>query len=150
MSIFRSDQQVALNDLLVESEKTADHYRDSADFLEGLEVSEALRNIADQRDRLAERLREAIRSHGDLPSAPDEDRESVEKLFHRVHASLSQDEIRDILQQRLDGEKHFETIIQKDREAGWMKGIEDVVDDIQQHVESTKRQVQNLLQSYPL
>ncbi|MCW8193810.1 hypothetical protein F6455_03290 [Proteobacteria bacterium 005FR1] len=150
MSIFRTDQQVALNDLLVESEKTADHYRDSADFLEGLEVSAKLRAIADERDRLVQRLRQAIQSIGDLPKAPDEDRESVEKLFHRMHASMSRDEIRDILQQRLDGEDHFEAVIQRARDAGWTKGIEDVVAEIQQHVDATRSQVQSLCESYPL
>lgn len=149
MSIFRSDQQVALHDLLVTSEKSADHYRDSADFLAGLNVSEKLKTIADERDELAQHLTQAIQSLGDLPSAPDEDRESVEKLFHRVHASLSQDEIRDILRQRLDGEAHFEYLIRSAREAGWTKGIEDVVGEIEAHVEATKHKVQTLLDSYP-
>jgi uncharacterized protein (TIGR02284 family) len=147
MSIFRSDQQVALNDLLVASEKTADHYRDSADFLDGLEVSEGLRSIADERDALAQRLRDAIQSSGDLPSAPDEDRESVEQLFHRVHASLSHDEIRDVLQQRLEGEEHFESLLRDAREAGWTRGSEGLVREIETHIAATRQRVQGMFEA---
>lgn len=148
MSIFRSDEQVALNDLLMASEKTADHYRDSADFLHGLEVSKEMRSIADERDALAQRLREAIRSSGDLPSAPDEDRESVEKLYQRVHASFSHDEIRDVIQHRLEAEVHFEHIIWEARSAGWTRGIEDLVNEIEGHVAVTRKKVQRMFEAY--
>lgn len=148
MSLLRNDQQVALNDLLVESEKSADHYRDSADFLGSLPPSLELNRIAGEREQLSQELSEAVRASGDFPSVPDEDLESVEKLFHRVHASLSHDEMRDVLQLRLDAEEEFARQIEDARQHGLTAGHETLIGELQQHVQSSIARLRGMLQDF--
>lgn len=150
MTIVRNNQQLALNDLFVAGTKTADHYRDAADFLGSLPPSQVLRGIASERDKLVQRLEQAVRASEDLPSVPDEDRESVEKLFHRVHASLSDDQIKDILQQRLDAEEEFARIVTDIREAGWMENEPELLADVDQHIQSAKMKLRELMGNYPV
>lgn len=145
MNLIRNPQQLALNDLLVAIRASADHYRDAAAFVESWTASEDLGRIAGERDALVQRLEEAVRSAGDLPSVPDEDRESVEKLFHRLHASLSRDEIHDIMRQRLDAERQLAGLVSAIRESESVGDYRGLIDDIQQHVQAVSKHVEHLL-----
>lgn len=106
MTLLRSDAEVALNDLLVNCRKVAAQYRDSADHLEG-RTSSVLAQLAEEHDGASRRLEQAIYRHGDLPSGTNEDRETLEQLYHRVHARLSEDEEADLVQQLLQLEQAF-------------------------------------------
>lgn len=145
MNLFRNPQQLALNDILVAVRASADQYRDAADFVESRGASEELRRIANERDALVRRLEQAVRLAGDLPSVPDEDRESVEKLFHRLHASLSKDEIRDIMRQRLDTEYELARIVSAIRESGSVDDYLGLIEDVQRHVQVVITQLEQLL-----
>ncbi len=145
MNLIRNPQQLALNDMVVAMRASADHYRDAADFVESRAASEELGRIAGERDALVQRLKEAVRSAGDLPSVPDEDRESVEKFFHRLHASLSKDEVHDIMRQRLDAERELEHLASAIGESGSAGDYLGLMDDIQRHVQLVIRRVEHLL-----
>lgn len=105
MTLFRSEAQVALNDLLVACQKSVDHYRDTAAYLAGANASSMLLQLAEQRQSTCEQLEQAVRQQGDLPSVPDADRETIESLYHRVHASLAADDERAVLEQHLTSEQ---------------------------------------------
>jgi hypothetical protein len=148
MSLLRSEQQLVLNDVLVAFEKSVDHYRDAANFLSLVPPGETLRRIARERDRLVQRLIQAVHAAGDLPSVPDEDRESVEKLYHRLHAGLSRDEVKDVLQQRLEAERALGDTVAEARGAGWADNQAALLGDLERHVQAATARLQDLLQSH--
>ncbi|MEX1196912.1 MAG: hypothetical protein WEB57_03485 [Pseudohongiellaceae bacterium] len=104
MSIMRSEYQVALQDLHSRILESVDHYRDSARFVEEEGAARLFRGIADDREAFASRVAEVVRKAGDLPAAPDADRETGEQLIHRLHAWFSSDQTQDVIEQRLDAE----------------------------------------------
>ena len=112
MNLIRTQQQVALNDLLVATEKSADLLRDAAQFLDGTGMEHELAQLADRRDMVTRDLQQAIRALDDMPSAPDPDAESTEKLLHRISAIFSGEKSRETtLRQRLTTEEHLTTLL---------------------------------------
>lgn len=107
MSLLRTDKEVALNDLLVAARETADHYQAAAEYLNDPHVNPVLHDIIHERLEYIDRIEDAIRALGDLPSAPDPDRETGEMLIHHVTAALSPDSATEILEQRIKAEQHL-------------------------------------------
>lgn len=113
MNFIRTDQQVALNDLLVATEKSADLLRDAAHFLDGSQMEHELEQLAERRDMVTRDLQQAIRALDDMPSAPDPDGESAEKLLHRISAIFSGEKSRETtLRQRLATEDHLNALLE--------------------------------------
>lgn len=71
MSILRSEQQVALQQLYHLAQESIDHYQDSAEFVDDADVARLFTRIANERKPLVEQLAQVIRDTGDLPAAPD-------------------------------------------------------------------------------
>ena len=117
MNIIRTELQVALHDLHVAVQESADHYRDSAEFLDDEPVSQLLVEIADEREQLAQKFEQAIRATDDLPAAPDADRETGEQLIHRLRSLFSSDQTEDVLNQRLEAEDALAQMLTDAREA---------------------------------
>lgn len=105
MSILRSEQQVALQELHRMAQKSVDHFEDSAEFVEDEAAAQLFKRLASEREQLAQQLAQAIRDTGDLPAAPDADREAGEQLIHRLHAWFTADQTQDVLEQRLNAEQ---------------------------------------------
>ncbi|MBC53452.1 MAG: hypothetical protein CMQ34_06395 [Gammaproteobacteria bacterium] len=111
MGILRSAQQVALQELHQLAQESVDHYRDSAEFVDDSTAAQLFKRIADQRASLVANVAQAIRETGDLPAAPDADRETGEQLLHRLHAWFTADQTQDVLQQRLQAEEDLATAL---------------------------------------
>lgn len=107
MGILRSDQEVALNDLLVALRESVDHCNDAIELVDPSPLTPVLRDAALQRSQFIPRLEEAIRQLGDLPSVPDPDKESGEMLIHHVGAALSSDYENDLIEQRITSDQHL-------------------------------------------
>jgi hypothetical protein len=118
MNLLRTDKEVALNDLLVASRETADHYQDALEYLDDHPITPALRDIMQERLSVIERIEQAIRALGDLPSMPDPDRETGEMLLHHVTAALSSDSATEILEQRIKAERHLLALLQACNDVG--------------------------------
>ena len=118
MNLLRTDKEVALNDLLVASRESIDHYQDAVEYLDYDHVTPVLRMIMQERLGFIERIEQAIRALGDLPSVPDPDRETGEMLLHHITAALSSDTATQILEQRLKAERHLLELVQVCRAAG--------------------------------
>ncbi|HTF85509.1 MAG TPA: hypothetical protein VL987_13080 [Cellvibrio sp.] len=118
MNLLRTDKEVALNDLLVASRETADHYQDALEYLGDHSITSALRDIMQERLSVIERIEQAIRAMGDLPSMPDPDRETGEMLLHHVTAALSSDSATEILEQRIKAERHLLALLQACNDVG--------------------------------
>lgn len=146
MSIFRTDQQVALNELLVASQFTADHLQDSAEFLEESEVSAELQQLADLRQSLVERIEEVIRATGDLPSAADTDKETGESLLQRLRAAFAPNEIESVVQQRLQAESNLARLAQETREHGLAGQNEALLYELDGNIQMVSHRLKNLLE----
>ncbi len=118
MNLLRTDKEVALNDLLVASRETADHYQDALEYLDDHPITPALRDIMQARLSVIERIEQAIRALGDLPSMPDPDRETGKMLLHHVTAALSSDSATEILEQRIKAERHLLALLQACNDVG--------------------------------
>jgi predicted trehalose synthase len=112
MSVLRNDLQVALNDLHVALQESADHYRYAAELITEPLIGETFNTLAESRAQLAHKTAQAIRDNDDLPSVPDTDSETGEQLLQRLEAALSINEAADIVAQRLEGEVHLEQLLQ--------------------------------------
>lgn len=111
MGILRSEQQVALQQLYRLVQESIDHYQDSAEFVEDSNAAQLFTRIASEREPLAEQLAQAIRDTGDLPAAPDADKETGEQLLHRLRAWFTADQTRDVVEQRLQAEAELARVL---------------------------------------
>lgn len=118
MNLLRTDKEVALNDLLVASRETADHYQDALEYLGDHPITPTLRDIMQARLSMIERIEQAVRALGDLPSMPDPDRETGEMLLHHVTAALASDSATEILEQRIKAERHLLALLQACNDVG--------------------------------
>lgn len=142
MSLIRTDEEVALNDLLVASRESVDHYRDAADFLEDKKFTDVLRAIASQREPFIARFEQAIRAMGELPSVPDPDKETGTMLIHHAGALLSKDYSLDVIEQRLTAEEHLTVLTNNARAVGINARL---LEDFSTHLAQVNQQLRALL-----
>jgi len=148
MSIIRNDRQLALNDLVVAIKELADHYQDSADFLDDEATSSHLEKFAKQHLLLTTRLERAIRAEDDLPSVPDLDRETGSFLFEHISASLSADETIEVVEQRMQEEIELGELIEKAKDAGLGDTHEKLLIDLEENNRLILHSLRNLLKHH--
>ena len=141
MVFLRSDQEVALNDLLVALRESVDHYNDAIDLLEVSPLMPLLRNAATQRSQFIPRLEQVIRQSGDLPSVPDPDKESGEMLIHHVGAALSNDYEPEVIEQRIASDQQLAELIKEATASASDASITQLMDDIATHITQTLGQL---------
>lgn len=145
MNLIRTEQQVALNELLVAVEKSADHLRDAAAFLDEADIEHELIQLAERREQVAADLRTAIRASGDLPSAPDPDTESSEKLLHRISAFITGEKEQHTLQQRLNAEESLAELTDAVRQRDIGPELDGLIYEVKESIREVKLHLQNLL-----
>ncbi len=153
MTIFKTNKQVALQDLLVAVSESVDLYRDAAEFLENelLEntaICTALNAIAHEREYFIMPLEQLIRATGDLPASPDEDKETGRKWLSHLFASLSEDSARDIVNSRLEFEQQVQDILNQCRELGLEDEFGELLMSLSVNISWTKDQLQILLEKH--
>jgi uncharacterized protein (TIGR02284 family) len=87
--VLRDERQTALNDLEVAAREAADAYADAADWAGDAELARQFRELGRTRQRMADELAEHIRRLGDLPSAPDADRETLTQLWAHLRGAVT-------------------------------------------------------------
>lgn len=97
MSILRSDDQIALNDLIIACREAANGHRTAAELLSEDALAQRLEEIARDRDAMAERLAEIVIKADDVPDAPSAEKELLGSAAMRLKAVISEDEIRAVL-----------------------------------------------------
>lgn len=111
--MWRSEQEVALNDLEAATREAADFYADDTDALRSGPLAQLFADLAARRDRYASRLAELIRRGGDLPAVPDTDRETLLRLGKRLRAALAPDAVAEILADRIAAEEALYGLIER-------------------------------------
>lgn len=111
MNLLRTDLQTALQNLQVGVQESADNLRDLAEFIDDGAVAALFNRLADTRDTLVDGLAEAIRDAGDLPAAPNSEKEAGEHLIHRIRALFSADQTANLIEQCLEAETHLDQLL---------------------------------------
>jgi hypothetical protein len=137
MVFLRSDQEVALNDLLVALRESVDHYNDAIELVDPSPLTPLLREAAIQRSQFIPRLEDAIRQLGDLPSVPDPDKESGEMLIHHVGAALSNDYEPDVIEQRIASDQQLAQLVNDARKNTSEASFTQLMEDIATHITQT-------------
>lgn len=132
-----SDTEVALNELHVACRESVSHYQDAIKLVEQSEVANSFQAIANQRKSFFNRLTAAIRELGDLPSAPDPDKEAGEMIIHHLGAALSPDYSNEAVSQRITAEEHIKTLINNARASDINQTVTTLLDDLSIHVDET-------------
>lgn len=148
MSLLRTDQQVALNTALVAIETSADHYHAAAEHLQDSAVSEALRQIGDERNSLSEGFKTAIRNSGDLPPEPDPDRESLEQLAQQIGAAIASDHTAKVLEQRLAAEQKLAALVTDTRNVELDDASDALFVELFEHIHRVTERLQTLLKQH--
>jgi len=132
-----SDTEVALNELLVACRESVDHYQDAIKLVEQHEIATTFQSVANQRKLFCNRLEEAIRELGDLPSVPDPDKEVGEMIIHHLGAALSVDYTNDVLTQRITAEEHIMELIRNAGETNANEANKNLLRELSKHTEET-------------
>lgn len=144
MTLFRTDRQLALSDLLVATAELADRYQDAANFLEDEAASGTLEKFATQHQALTPRLEQAIRAEGDLPTAPDPDSEAGSIMLEHIGANLSADETVKVIERRITDEETLNELIQAARDAGLQDQYAELLKDLQENNRSILQSLREL------
>lgn len=148
MTFIRTEQQLALNELLVAAEKSADLLRDAAAFLDDDNTEHELVQLAERREMVVSALKRAIRALDDMPSAPDPDAESTEKLLHRISAFMAGDKSRQItLQKRLATEQQLGALVQQVQQRNLGETFDEVIYEFKESIREVTLHLQGLLGS---
>lgn len=142
MNFIRTDQQVALNNLLVAIRESIDHYHDAAGLLEEKAIRTLFGEISSERKSLAVRLEQAIRESGDLPTMPDPDKETGEILMHHLGAFLESQYADNILEQRIAAEEKIANLIVDGKAAGLDASHGALIAALAEHVAHTMDKLQ--------
>ncbi|MES2822791.1 MAG: DUF2383 domain-containing protein [Pseudomonadota bacterium] len=143
MNFFRTDGQAALNTLLVTTRETLDHYRDAMELVD-TKLAELFRDICGQRRSFVHRLETAVRASGTLPAVPDPDKEAAEMLLHHVAALIKSHYARDLLEQRIEGEKKLAALVIEAQTAELDSPPTTLLNDFAQHISDTDAKLQSL------
>lgn len=146
MTIIRTEQQVALHDLLVAAEKSEDLLRDAAVFLDDTRMEHELGQLADRRHGVVRDLRAAIVALNDMPSVPDPDAESAEKLLHHISALFTGERSRETtLRQRLAAEEQLGALLADVQQRNLGGQFGEVLYEVKESIREVTLHLQQLL-----
>ena len=146
MNLIRTEKQVAFNDLLVAAKKSADLLRDAAKFLDDEKMEHELEQLAERREMVARGLRKAVYSLDDMPSVPDPDAESTEKLLQRISAMITGEKSRETtLRQRLATEEHLGALVLDVRNRDLGEQFDAVLYEVNESIREVTLHLQALL-----
>ena len=89
--MLRTDQELALDEVTEAAKYAADQFEKLVGIPQGQTLSELIKDFEDIHRRHVSQLEETVRRMGNLPSAPDPDREAFSRLATRVKAALADD-----------------------------------------------------------
>ncbi|MCC5811704.1 MAG: DUF2383 domain-containing protein [Ectothiorhodospiraceae bacterium] len=87
--MLRDEATVALNELLVQCETNAEHFRYTADLIDEPEVRSLLAELANERDQLADALRQRMRQRDELPDTADSELGALQELGDTIASNLA-------------------------------------------------------------
>lgn len=148
MNIIRNEQQASLNALGIALQESVDHFQYAIDILEKSTETALMEELASNRQAFVERVDAALRELGELPGKPDDDRETVANLIHRLTALFASDGASKIIEQRLVAEQHLAGLAADARQSGVEGKTRELVDDVALHIQDATDQLQAALRHH--
>jgi hypothetical protein len=143
--MLRNEKQVALHDLLEALTTAARRYADDTDALEGDDpLAQRCRELALRREQLAAAVAAEMQRHGDLPTEPDTDRDTLSRLGSRLRAMLSGDEREAMIRERLGGEAELARLAQQASQLATEPGWRDLLEAVRREAEQAQLELQKL------
>jgi hypothetical protein len=144
--IILEDHVVALNDLLVACQRSANHLMRSAKLLEGQhDMASWFNGLYYRRHRQCDGIQAILRTINHLPKEPDPDREMIADLSLRAKTFLSDDEkvplIRKAMQMDSELAKHLDSALQLE----WLAEIRQRLDRFHLELKADKQSIENAL-----
>ncbi len=128
--MFRDEATVALNDLLVQCETNAEHFGHTADLLRDEPEAVTLRDLAEERRRLAASLRQLMERQDELPDTVDSERSALQGLGETIASHLADWGRTRVLEARLEDERRLRAAageaLKHVRDADYRKLIEQI------------------------
>lgn len=90
--MLRTEQQAALDDVIVMCLYAADRYQSAAQRASDRRLSEFFVTLAQERKQFAQRLTHVLVSIGSMPSQPDPDKETLDEVITRIKMAFAGDE----------------------------------------------------------
>lgn len=90
--MLRTEQQAALDDVIVMCLYAADRYQSAAQRASDRRLSEFFVTLAQERKQFAQRLTHVLVSIGSMPSQPDPDKETLDEVIARIKMTFAGDE----------------------------------------------------------
>lgn len=121
--MLMDEKTSCLSDLLVACREAADHYRMTAERAASDDALASLfRDHADDHERHADALADALREAGELPRVPDPEWEGLTELAHRLREAISADERATMLTECREAEDHLAQLLVSAGEQDWDDG----------------------------
>lgn len=143
MSIIRTDEQADALDILKLIIETADLYRAMGELLTEENVHHELFDIAKERESYIESFRDVVRQLGELPEAPDSDRELVEQLGGKVTQLFSADSTKAILEKCLKKDDVLAEVISNTRLDEHSAEFKNLLESLNHHLTTTRQRLSN-------
>lgn len=136
--MLRDERQIAIDEVVVACRESIDHYNDAAEHVDDDVLGLLFTKIAADRRRLARQLESCQRAAGELPRAPDADRETFQQLYTNAKAALFDDGRDVFLQARLESEMELDSRLHEARAMNQPDDIRACLDAIQKDVDDAR------------
>jgi hypothetical protein len=140
--MFRSERQVALDDLQRACRRTAESYEEDAAIVGVEPVAELFRELAAQRERLADRLAQQQKRLGDLPSGTDTDQQTLSELKDRLQAHMADAGFQAVIENRLANERDLRELAEHALEMDLPTPTRHLLNDVKRQAEQGARRLQ--------
>ncbi len=136
MSVFRSDPEVALDDVVVACKRSAEHLAEAADLtqIDAPKLSALFRAQSDERAEMSALLERRMVEMGGYPGEPDDDREVVEEAVRRIRDVLSPDHRRMLVEDSLAESEDVATAVSRAMQEDLPPAAHETLADIQKRV----------------
>ncbi|ODN67246.1 hypothetical protein [Methylophaga muralis] len=141
MSIIRTDEQAEALDILKLIIETADFYRAMGELLTQENVNHQLFEIANEREAYIEPFRKVVKELGELPEAPDSDKEWIDELGGKMTKWLSVDSTHAILEKCLKKDEVLADVINKTALGDQSTEFRKLLDSLYDHLAHTKKRI---------
>jgi uncharacterized protein (TIGR02284 family) len=139
--MWRNENEIALNEIIVAAQEITDHYHYAAEALGENRLRTVFDDLAGQRQTLIEELMTRIERTGRLPDVPDNDKETLEQLFSQLKTLFATDERSVFMEERQQAEAELEILLETALTLSWEADVKQLLLRLQQLATSAQRRL---------
>lgn len=139
--LLRDDRQMALSQVETLCLEAADHYAASAEKTDDATLANLFADFTQQYRRFASALAKHIRASGDLPQAPDPDREVMENVLAGIKGFFQGDVRGTLISERERSESAIADAVRAALEQDFPTDLRSLLDNILAHTDIAKEKL---------